>query len=728
MDVRHALDVILTTPQPKDDGTGIVSVRSIPLKPAAKQPQTPGERNQPPAQQVPAQKAAAAPKKKSPATLWLSISGIVTVLGLASFFALGGKPVPAARVQPVSASPVDAAFLAQVAAAPAARQVELVQQKIEALNGTKVSAEPTIKGQEVTGLRLFRADDTEGEVPDVSPLAALKNLDSLHLQYLYPTDISCLRGLKLVNLRIWGGNFNDLSVLQSHPLQRLSLKQTQVSDFSMLKDKALQDLDLEWCHRLSDLSFIKGLPIKYLNVTKTKVHDLSPIAGLPLVELVCDPEAKLDPALLASIPTLKKINLKPVSEWQGGSSNMPPSATLDEGVRTAATVADATKLKAGKIDGKWRDGLGEWITYREGRREHTDLKSDESGRQVVQKQWTDIWLPVSPDEQKPLNGSIRAKAKGGKFRLSLRTHRDGVYGGVLFSYGAGFEGNTLKIWRFEDQQSTFLPGAIYPLPGKFDPSASYELEFRATGSLLELFLNGERVLTGHDPSPVPGHFRFGADKGVVVESVEIRIDGFGDDKRMQGDLPASRAPVKTESSSVSSANPSAPSPTSWTDWLGPRLAKGQYQGNGFIHEKDGLTTDLGMKGTNITADDTTDGAIKLTYLLRDSKGAQITVRNRGTGPTRELYVVEDSGSGMYIGRVFGDKTTMLVSEKYPANISRSGERTLEFRAEGAALVATVNGTFSVTTHDTTLTKGPSSFVIMKGLLLEKVEVQVLKRE
>jgi len=36
MDVRHALDVILTTPQPKDDGTGIVSESQIPQKPVAK--------------------------------------------------------------------------------------------------------------------------------------------------------------------------------------------------------------------------------------------------------------------------------------------------------------------------------------------------------------------------------------------------------------------------------------------------------------------------------------------------------------------------------------------------------------------------------------------------------------------------------------------------------------------------------------------------------------------
>ena len=108
MDVRHALDVILTTPQPKDDGKGIVSMSQIPKKPVAKQPRPPGERSQPAAQKkpapqkAPAQRAAAAPKakappgKKSPATLWLSIGGIVAVLGVAGFLVLGGKPKPQA--------------------------------------------------------------------------------------------------------------------------------------------------------------------------------------------------------------------------------------------------------------------------------------------------------------------------------------------------------------------------------------------------------------------------------------------------------------------------------------------------------------------------------------------------------------------------------------------------------------------------------------------------------
>lgn len=101
-EVRSALDVILTTPQPKDDGTGIVKAQDLPQKPVAKGPRPPGERSAPPskkppqqsaAKQAPSQKAAAPvrqaahaatkapPKKPASSVMWLSIVGIVAVLG-----------------------------------------------------------------------------------------------------------------------------------------------------------------------------------------------------------------------------------------------------------------------------------------------------------------------------------------------------------------------------------------------------------------------------------------------------------------------------------------------------------------------------------------------------------------------------------------------------------------------------------------------------------------------
>ncbi len=106
MDVRRALDVILTTPQPKDDGTGIASASQIPQKPVAKGPRSLGEKNSPPPQRdsekKPADKSVRAPAKKASATSTsLGIGGIVAVLGVAAFFVFSGKTKPASE----SASP-----------------------------------------------------------------------------------------------------------------------------------------------------------------------------------------------------------------------------------------------------------------------------------------------------------------------------------------------------------------------------------------------------------------------------------------------------------------------------------------------------------------------------------------------------------------------------------------------------------------------------------------------
>ena len=95
------------------------------------------------------------------------------------------------------------------------------------------------------------------------------------------------------------------------------------------------------------------MPLYYLNVTKTRVRDLSPIVGLPLVELDCDPEAKLDPAFIRSIPTLKKINSKSVSEWLSNSGNALPSVTQDKTI----DLLTMTDVKRDALAGEWsRDG------------------------------------------------------------------------------------------------------------------------------------------------------------------------------------------------------------------------------------------------------------------------------------------------------------------------------------------------------------------------------------
>ena len=92
-------------------------------------------------------------------------------------------------------------------------------------------------------------------------------------------------------------------------------------------------------------------------------------------------------------------------------------------------------------------------------------------------------------------------------------------------------------------------------------------------------------------------------------------------------------------------------------------------------------------------------------------------------------MAEDTGDSFYIGRMMPDHTVVnLVEKKYPTGITRDGEHTLEFRCVGSTLTATLNGTFTITTEDSTLTQGPWAVVLKRGAVMNKVEVQVLSRE
>ena len=147
---------------------------------------------------------------------------------------------------------------------------------------------------------------------DISPLAALTDL---RLMYAGPADISCLGGLPLERLEIHGGTFEDLTVLKSMPLRFLTLRsQGTPLDYSILRGMPLAMLSVDG-KQLVDISFIKGMPLKFPSVTKSGVRDFSPIAGLPLIDLEFDSEAKPDMALLRSIPALKNINSKPAAAY-----------------------------------------------------------------------------------------------------------------------------------------------------------------------------------------------------------------------------------------------------------------------------------------------------------------------------------------------------------------------------------------------------------------------------
>jgi len=346
LEVRHALDEILTTPLAKNDGTGAITASAIPPRSrAASNPQL-----------------APAPSGKAK---WFVAAAVVALLGVGAFFVSAGKKQPATAMRSPSPAPtpgatpaLDKGFPGQVAKVNAPRKIELVAAKIEALNGAAVMLEPTIKSGVVTGLVVGRKGDAVTTFKDLSPLAALRDLKQLQLFYLNPTDISFLRGLQIEKLVIHSGNF-ALDVLRDLPLTEVELR-TANSDFSVLKGKPLTTLDLSSAP-VSDLSFIKGMPLSRLLVDRTKIKDLSPVRGLPLKEIRCDFVAERDTEILRSIPTLERINDQPAEKFWASAGAKPAPAAASQG--KLVDLLPLVDVKRDVIAGEWsRDGADLMVT------------------------------------------------------------------------------------------------------------------------------------------------------------------------------------------------------------------------------------------------------------------------------------------------------------------------------------------------------------------------------
>jgi Leucine-rich repeat (LRR) protein len=245
------------------------------------------------------------------------------------------KPA-AAFWEDVVAQPAFEAWLKQVAALPAEKQVEAVAAKLKERNpGFDGKVTPIIdKGvvrslelrtdavtdlspvQALTGLRSLvyvGSAPGEGQLTDLSPL---KNLDlsSLWLANTAVSDLSPLKDLRLWHLSCQFTKVTDLSPLKDMKLGLLYCNNTKVSDLSPLKGMPLKELR---CNNtlVSDLSPLKGLPLAELNCWSTRVTDLSPLRGLPLKILGCPFDPERDTVLLRSIKTLEKINDKPAAEF-----------------------------------------------------------------------------------------------------------------------------------------------------------------------------------------------------------------------------------------------------------------------------------------------------------------------------------------------------------------------------------------------------------------------------
>jgi hypothetical protein len=174
------------------------------------------------------------------------------------------------------------------------------------------------------------------------------------------------------------------------------------------------------------------------------------------------------------------------------------------------------------------------------------------------------------------------------------------------------------------------------------------------------------------------------------------------------------------------ALPTAASAAAWTDWLGPKLAAGDFAANGWVRSSNGVTTEREISGLRLLPPGTKNAAVRVTYVLQDSQGLMLNARERMDGKVRLGYCAIDKVTQLHLNRLKPDgRSAALQHVMLPAEPDRMAERTLELRMIGNQITATLNGTFAGTATDDTLSEGEWTIVFLKGVLVNKVEVQPL---
>jgi len=220
-----------------------------------------------------------------------------------------------------------------VAAMPPERQLDYVVNKLKELN-------PAFDGKYShkieAGALTELAISTVG-VTDLTPVGALPWLKKLTLSPWTAdrkgllSDLSALKGLPLKSLHCLNNPVKDLSPLAGMPLTELSIGGTLVGDLSPVAGMKLTVLG---CNdtAVGDLTPLDGMPLKVLWCQNTQVSDLSPLKGAPLQELRCDASvAAQNIAMLREIKTLTKINNLMAAAFFNTASPTKPAAASSVG-------------------------------------------------------------------------------------------------------------------------------------------------------------------------------------------------------------------------------------------------------------------------------------------------------------------------------------------------------------------------------------------------------------
>ena len=115
------------------------------------------------------------------------------------------------------------------------------------------------------------------------------------------TDLSPLRGLPIRRVDCRRNNIRDLSPLQGLPLRELLCNANQIADLTPLKGMQLTELDCSY-NQITDLTPLKGMRLDRFSCQNNPVADLSPLKGMRLTFLSCCSTQVTDLSPLKGMP------------------------------------------------------------------------------------------------------------------------------------------------------------------------------------------------------------------------------------------------------------------------------------------------------------------------------------------------------------------------------------------------------------------------------------------
>lgn len=211
---------------------------------------------------------------------------------------------------------LDKSFWGQIGEGNAERRIEIVEAALESINGNDLSLKPTFEGGKVVALTITKQDGNP--LHDLAPVAALTDLKTLFCYAPGVRDLEWLRGMPIENLQLTHAEVENLDVLRETKVNYLTLgtPDKPPRTYEVLAGLPVRSLNLKDCP-IKDLSFLSGMPLDRLVLAGTGITDYTPLKAFPLAEVDVDLVPERDLPILLSIPTLKKINGKPVEEYRG---------------------------------------------------------------------------------------------------------------------------------------------------------------------------------------------------------------------------------------------------------------------------------------------------------------------------------------------------------------------------------------------------------------------------